>query len=411
MKVFYITMAFPHPSETFACNDVRELRKKGIDVSVHSMRPAHKNTQKMLTERNLGDIYLTHGSIHALRSGLKIALLRPALLFTLLFAIFYYCWRNPSHVLKSLMLVPRTLDLFSAVEQAQPDIVHIYWGHYPSLVGFLVQRYLPKTVTTISLAAYDLAMQYGLTLPVAKRANGVRTLAKVNVPEISSIYNIPQEKIVIIHDGIDLSRLRYIRSATKEKFAKRILTAGRLIAQKGMYDVLEVFRSVYETHPETTLTILGDGPERKRLEAYCVEYGLGHAVTFLGHVSHDDVFREMTKSEYFLFLSKSERLPNVIKEAMACGCICVTTQTIGIEELIPSASFGYVVPIDDREKAIQSMLAALNLSPLAKNAMAQRAQNYINDNFDITASIDTYLRLWQRLTSSCHTPSVEFAAE
>ncbi len=401
MKVFYITMAFPHPSETFACNDVRELRKKGIDVSVHSMRPAHKNTQKMLTERNLGDIYLTHGSIHALRSGLKIALLRPALLFTLLFAIFYYCWRNPSHVLKSLMLVPRTLDLFSAVEQAQPDIVHIYWGHYPSLVGYLVQRHLPDISTTISLVAYDLDMRYGLTLPVAKQADFIRTLAKVNVSKITSNFCVPESKIIVIPDGVDLTRVNSIRetSIKVNKQPKRIITVGRLTRQKGMYDVLEVFKSVYALDSEVSLAVIGEGPERKGLEAYCARYKLDQAVTFFGHVSHDEVFREMARSEIFLFLSKAERLPNVVKEAMACACVCITTHTLGIEELIPDLEFGYIVSVGDTDGALRCVLSAISLPEAARRIMTAKARRYVNNQFDLSHSIDSYIRLWTELSS------------
>ena len=53
----------------------------------------------------------------------------------------------------------------------------------------------------------------------------------------------------------------------------------------------------------------------------------------------------MAESRYFIFLSnkKSERLPNVLKEAMQCGCVCISSKTKGIEELIQHGVNGFTI--------------------------------------------------------------------
>ena len=398
MRVAYITMQFPYPSETFASNDVRVLREKNVEVSVHGLRFPHPDAAKMLAERDLEGLTLTHNKSTSVVGGLSYGLKKPHYLLSLL----SYCVRananKPSHLFKSLVLVPRVLEVFSWLERERPDIVHIYWGHYPALVGYLVERYLPQTIVTLSLAAYDLHMQYGGTKQVAQQAHAVRTLTKANVTQIKKVFGVPAERIKVIYDSLDITRGQRAL-AEKEKIPKRILTAGRLIEAKGMFEVLEVFATVIGQHPEASLMILGDGDKRAELEARCRALRLEHAVTFKGHVNHNEVFEEMAAAEVFLFLSKSERLPNVVKEAMLSGCVCVVSNTVGIEELIPDERYGFVVPADDIEAATACVLRSLEPS-FNRASLLEKAKNHVIKYFSIESSLQQYLDTWKSLLAN-----------
>ncbi len=400
MKVAYITMQFPYPSETFASNDVRLLRKHA-EVSVHGLRFAHPDAKKMLIERNLEKLTLTHNETTSVFAGLGYGLRRPQRLFALLSYSVGTSVTKPSHLLKSLLLVPRVLEIFSWLEREQPDVVHVYWGHYPALVGYLVERYLPQTVVTLSLAAYDLHMQYGGTKQVAQQAHAVRTLTKANVAQIEQVFGVPAERIEIIYDSLDIARGRRAL-LKKSKIPKRILTAGRLIEAKGMFEVLAVFAAVLKQHPEASLVVLGDGDKRDELEAHSRVLGLEHAVTFKGHVNHDTVFEEMAVAEVFLFLSKSERLPNVVKEAMLSGCVCVASATVGIEELIPNERYGFVVPVDDVAAATAATLHVLEPS-FDRTSVIEEAEKHITEHFSLESSLQQYLNLWQNLLAQKRT--------
>lgn len=409
MRVWYITMTFPAPSETFACNDVRTLRRAGVCVSVHALRCAHKASERLLRERSLDGLDLTHSSRSAIFRGLGVGLRRPKLLVGLLRWILSHSWKKPRHLMASLMLVPRSLDLFAGLEYERPDVVHIYWGHYPSLVGYLVLEHLPDVKVSVSLGAYDLEKRYGGSGEVGRRAHFVRTLAQVNVERIGDYFDIPSDRITVIHDGIDLQRLHSNGSAiapeaptgsTKPatgKVAKRIVTAGRLTVRKGMIDVLSVFKNVFEQHPDASLVFLGEGPERQRLQELSERWGLSEAVTFLGHVSHDRVFGELAKAEVFLFLSKGtgERLPNVVKEAMANQCVCVASNTTGMRELIPNDGYGFVVPIGSIEDATRRVLCALE-TPGLMDSVGRTAREHINSHFDLNEAVQQYICAWER---------------
>jgi glycosyltransferase involved in cell wall biosynthesis len=401
MTVWYITMTFPAPAETFACNDVRTLSQAGTEISVHSLRPAHPASSQLLEERKLAGAGVTHGSKAAMVSGLKAGLSRPGVLFNLLVWSFRRCWRRPAHLAKSLALLPRILQLFAAIERERPEVVHVYWGHYPSLVGYLVQRYLPDTVVTVSLAAYDLEMEYGGTGPVAQRADMVRTLAKVNVGHIQEAFGVPAQCITVIYDGVDLSRFQ---EANTPKKKRRIATVGRLIASKGMDDVLKVFAKVLARWPDATLVVLGDGPERESLEGLAGSLGVGSSVSFRGHVSHEEVFEEMLQAEIFLFMSRksSERLPNVVKEAMGCRCLCITTDTPGIEELLEDGRHGFIVTQGDVESAARHIEHIFEEGSSLQE-MTEAAFEHLENSFDLTRTVAQYQETWKRLVANKQT--------
>lgn len=409
MKVAYVTMSFPFPSETFATTDVRALRQHGAEMTVHSLRPRHPDASRLLLDRNLEKVHMTHASVHSIMAGIVVALRRPYVFVQLLAFILRHTQFASNHFFKSLALVPRVLEVFKSIEGDQPDVVHIYWGHFPALVGHLVQVQFPQMVVSISLGAYDLEINYGGTGPVARRADLVRTLGHVNVKRIENNFGVTAQDITVIHDSVDLTRVRALSRAkganderiSETKVRKRVLTAGRLKSHKGMRKVLEVFRDAVESHPDATLVVLGDGPDRPVLEALVEQWGLHECVHVAGHVAHDQVFREMADAEIFMLLSRGfgERLPNVVKEAMASGCVCIASDTPGMEELIPSTDYGFVVPKDAPRKALDRLMEIID-DPTRQEVIAERGRKHIHERFEVTTATAKYLRLWKRLVEA-----------
>lgn len=399
MKVWYVTMQFPAPSETFAGSDVRALRRSGAEVSVHSLRPAHENAEGMLAERGLNATEVTHGGPAEALRGLGVGLTRPGLLLGLLGWLFRHTRDNPDHLLRSLVLVPRTLELFARTERAKPEVVHLFWGHYPAMVAHLVQKYLPETVVSVFLGAYDLEMNYGPSAPVARNADVVWTHARVNLPALKRL-GIPEERIRVAYRGLELSPFQ--EKPPVEKVPHRLVTAGRLIPSKGIGDVLEVLARVLEKWPDATLIVLGDGPAREALEAQAKCLGVAHAVTFRGHVSHETVLEEMTAAEVFLFMSKkpSERLPNVVKEAVASRCLCIATRTPGMDELLVDGAYGFVIDQGDVAAAaghIDATFAKEGAGEGSTEAMTMAAYQHLEEHFDVDRIMAAYHAQWRRL--------------
>jgi colanic acid/amylovoran biosynthesis glycosyltransferase len=394
MRVAYVTMRFPEPSETFAANEVRTLRDRGVDVVVHGLRRRHPEAADMLRLRRLVGLRTTHNGPLATARGFLHALGRPRLLGRMIRWIFQRNRQRLRDLLGSLVLVPRAFDILADVERQGPDVVHMYWGHFPSLVGFLVQERLPSVVTSISIVAYDLRREYGGTVDVARRADVVRTHARVNRAHIQRFTGVPLERIEVIYNGVDLARVDQIATGLS-KVSHRIVTVARLIKSKGVDRTLEAFASVRERWPDATLVIVGSGPDLTRLEALRDALELGTSVQFKGFLAHDQVVEEVAKSEVLMLLSRSvdERLPNVVKEGMACACVCVTTPTAGIDELVVDGVTGFVVPMDASEPAAQAVHRVF-AREFDVDGMIVASLSHVRDYFDVTRTAPRFAQLW-----------------
>lgn len=397
MKIWYVTMMFPSPSETFAGSDIRALKRAGAEVSVHSLLPAHADTDRFTRERGTAEVPITHGGVTNIGAGLWECLKRPRLTSDLLGWLFRND-RRPNQLLRSVALVPRVVQLFAQIERERPEVVHLFWGHYPAMVGYLVHKYLPQTVVSIFLGAYDLVMGYGGSAPVARNADAVWTHAQLNVRDVEAL-GASRERLQVVYRGIELGATQTFGSSY-QKVPKRIVSAGRFISLKGTDDVIYTFEKVVRRWPEASLVLLGDGPERGNLEAIVRTLGLEQSVTFLGHVSHETVLSEMGKAEIFLFLSRklSERLPNVVKEAMACRCLCVVTKSPGIEELLRHSEHGFVVPKESPLEAAR-IIEEVFSGRVNATAMVEAAYAHLAEAFDVNRSMARYYATWKALVA------------
>jgi glycosyltransferase involved in cell wall biosynthesis len=317
-------------------------------------------------------------------------------------------WRTPRFLARALLLVPRGLDILAAVERNQPDVVHLFWGHYPAAVGFLVRRYCPKTVLSMFLGAYDLEWKFGMSGPVASTADVVWTHAHANVPAIAAL-GVQRSRIDVAHRGIELERFTDQR---RRKVAGRVATAGRLHPDKAMGFVIEVFAGIARRRPDASLVIVGDGPDRARLEALAESLGVAHAVSFLGRVPHQTVLEQMAAAELFVYLSTdaTDRLPNVVKEAVASHCVCVVSRTTGIDELIRDGIDGWVVEYGDVERAIERACGALDDRDRSA-AMVAAANAHLRAEFDVDRSMRRYIDRWSDLLGLDHDHEILGASE
>lgn len=125
---------------------------------------------------------------------------------------------------------------------------------------------------------------------------------------------------------------------------KRLISIGRLSREKGYLDLLKLYRVLEKDHPDWTLDIIGDGPERKCLEEYIKEHDLGKKVTLHGFQGKDYIGRMLSKSSIYLMTSYTESFGIVLIEAMSYGIPCVAFSSAeGAKELINSGSNGYLI--------------------------------------------------------------------
>lgn len=392
LKVHYVTVQFPVWPEAFAINDVEQLASKGARMSVHSLRGKHEGCEDLIRDRKLDKVdmsWFTAGTL--LRFPLLAARNMKAALY-MAGAVIARNRTRPVHLLKGLASLPRCLEIFDALRRRKPDVVHIFWGHYPSLVALAVRKFLPSTVLTLFLGAYDLLWGYGCTPAAARCADGVFTHTGENLGAIREM-GVREDRLRLAYRGVNLELARI---AEQPRVPFSIATAGKLVPEKRFGDVLRVIARLQADWPQVSLTLIGDGPDRQWLEKRAEKLGIASRVRFTGAIRHREVFEELGRSEIFLFLSQkpSERLPNVIKEAIACGCVPVVSRTAGIEELIPDPDHGVVVSSPLRAS---NEIALIWSDPQRAETIRNNARRHLREHFDLEKSMDRYVEFWEEL--------------
>ncbi|MEQ9443837.1 MAG: glycosyltransferase family 4 protein [Cyclobacteriaceae bacterium] len=185
-----------------------------------------------------------------------------------------------------------------------------------------------------------------------------------------------RKKISIIYNpvtppGVQLNHEDYIENFQR----KRIVSVGRLEFQKG-YDVLiRAFHLFLEDNPSWSLTILGEGNERSKLEELCKQLGITDKVALPGNVRnpHDT----LQEASIFVLSSRFEGLPNVLLEAMSIGLPVVATRCkFGPEEIVEQRKNGILVPVDD-EHAINTALKELANDAILGEQLGNQAKDIL----------------------------------
>lgn len=160
--------------------------------------------------------------------------------------------------------------------------------------------------------------------------------------------------------------------------------AARLVAPKGIADLLEVAARMRDTAPEVTFLIAGEGPRRPEYEALAALRGADRNTRFLGYV--DDMRGFYHGCDVFVLPSRSEGCSNVLLEAMGSGCAVVATDIAGIREIAVAEDSALLVPVGDID-ALHTAILRLSRDGAARRALRERALRRIATDFDLSTAV------------------------
>lgn len=167
---------------------------------------------------------------------------------------------------------------------------------------------------------------------------------------------VERGSIDVLRNGVDLDRFApRDRDESRRAFGLAggtiVLSAGHLVENKGHHLAIEAIAGL----PEARLLIAGDGPELGRLEALARSLGVADRVSFLGLVPNESMPELYSAADALVLMSRNEGMPNVVLEALACGCRVLSTRAGGVEEILQTGTAGSVLP----ERTSAALLEAL----------------------------------------------------
>jgi glycosyltransferase involved in cell wall biosynthesis len=211
-------------------------------------------------------------------------------------------------------------------------------------------------------------------------------------------YGFPQEKLVVIPNGVDLARLSRLEPADLCTLGvspghKTLLFAGRLDRQKGIDAFLPIATKILEEFPDWEWVVVGDGPLRPWLIQQASASPAGRRIHFVGW--QPDVGPIMAASDVLVLPSRWEGMPNVVLEAMACGKPVLATRTEGVTELLGEAAEEQTVDLEDW-KGLADRLRLWLADPACRQRLGA-ANLRRAEHFSVEKMIHTYAELYEGL--------------
>jgi glycosyltransferase involved in cell wall biosynthesis len=205
-----------------------------------------------------------------------------------------------------------------------------------------------------------------------------------------------REQIEVIYNPIDIDAVQSGTEAIPhdwfEDHVPVVVSAGRLHPQKDYRTLLRAVARLHDRNRRVRAIILGEGPERKRLDELSRRVGISPDTAFPGFVKNPYAF--MAQADVFALPSPVEAFGNVVVEALACGTPVVATDSSGgpVEILrTDDATYGFLVPPQD-PAAMADALAAMLSRPVDQRRLQRRARD-----FDVSKAVDRYHALFERM--------------
>jgi N-acetyl-alpha-D-glucosaminyl L-malate synthase BshA len=279
--------------------------------------------------------------------------------------------------------------MVDVVQHEKIDLLHVHYAVPHASAAYMAREILKTSgvdvpfITTlhgtdITIVGKDASLEPVVTFSI-NQSNGITAVSDDLRKDTYDHFNVNKE-IKVIPNFIDLDRFK---KQKKDHFIKAISPNGeKLIVHtsnfrkvKRVDDVIKVFNKVRETVP-SKLLLVGDGPERNRIEDMCRDTCNLSDVRFLGKL--EAVEEVLSVADLFIMPSEKESFGLAALEAMACEVPVISTRVGGLPELNLEGKTGFLCEVGDVECMAERAIHVLDKEnlPRFKKAALDRAKEF-----------------------------------
>jgi glycosyltransferase involved in cell wall biosynthesis len=299
------------------------------------------------------------------------------------------------------------------LEQLRPDIVHTHQlGALWYLGQAARQQRLPVLHTEHSdhvaharswLQKLKVRLQWRNTAPLAQRFCCVSDDVARSVKRFGTV---PRSKVRVVLNGIDLAPFDKAGSPADVRSELGIPpgslvigTVGRLVEVKRQDLLIAAFADLLARgrHPHTRLLIVGDGPERARLENLARQLHVAEQTTFAGYQPEPE--RMLRAMDLFVLTSRHEGLPLALLEAWAAGLAVVSSNVGAIPNTILHGISGMLFKSGDVQ-ALTETLERLLDAPWIISQLGRRGRARVELHYSLKGMADSYHQHYCQLVGS-----------
>ncbi len=433
-RIAFLFPAFPNLHQTFVLWEVLALRQRGIDIALYSIKRPSTKTQQPEGAALQAEVSYLPSTLSATVLSANLAWLRraPGRYLGVYARVVQGWWadrdagrawkteqvsadapdrertlgeqlrgwfnRSPVlFLLKSLWLVPLAAWLASDLQQRGVGRVHAHWASYAATVA-LVAHWLSDVPFSFTAHAYDIYLVPRLLGVKVREAAFAVTCAKVNA-EFLRAFGGPAaaDHVVVNYHGVSLERFKPLPPAARDAMPC-VVTCGRLEPYKGHHILL---RAVAQLERPVRVVLVGEGPQRQRLEQLARELGIAERVEFTGPVPQARLAEIYARADLFVLASvvlersgKRDVIPNVLAEAMAMRIPVVATRISGIAELVTDGESGRLVAPNDAS-ALSRVIGELLDDAVQRQRLAAGGAATVARIFDRDINIEELAALFR----------------
>ena len=392
MQLAYVTTGYPYVSHTFIQNEVLMLRHLGVDVMTFALtraplsecrteadREARETTYALRPPQPVHYIQAHIGALSQRRSHYVKAFGRALRL----------AGASPRDLYRHLAYFVQGVVLWDRCRRAGIAHVHAHFANVSSDVAMLAAM-VGGDDFTWSFTMHGPTEFYDLRHHrLAEKASDAAFVICISDFARSQLMGIvgPAEwaKLHVVHCGVDVDRF----SATEHvrRFDPvTIACVGRLVPEKGQSLLIEAVGALRDAGVDVRLVLVGDGPQRERLERLVDASGLRDRVEFRGAVAHTEVERILHGADIFCLPSFAEGVPIVLMEAMAMELPVVACRVMGIPELIEDDVTGRLVRPGSRD-ALVNALSVLAADSDRRASFGRAARERVAAEFELRNNV------------------------
>jgi len=389
-KIAYLIPEFPSISMTFVTNEMAELKRRNIPLTVFALHGISNNNMDPKSSILINDVEYVYKNLkEKIISILFKSIANKPFRFVNLFLL---ALKSSLFLLSGKNRISNFGHFFAGLyvgqimEEKKITHIHAHFAHYPASVAMYASKYSGVTFS-FTAHANDIFENQTLLSEKEKSAKKVITISDFNRK-----YFTDQSNLAIVRCGIDLNEYKYQERNINTDVLK-IGTLGRLVEKKGIDVLFKAAAILKKNNLKFELHVAGSGPEKESLVSLAEQIGISENIFWEGMMPNEKVGSWLQTLDVFALACKQDKngdmdgIPVVLMEAMASGIPVISTEISGIPELIKNGLTGLLSKPNHSESFADKIQNYYSNRINMKNVISNARQK-IENEFSLVKSVD-----------------------
>jgi colanic acid/amylovoran biosynthesis glycosyltransferase len=337
----YLFERFPAFTQTFCARELSELYRQGTTPPVFSIRRPVEDRPTNIPLENILIHYLP--DTNSLEFKIRTKLIAPRL---------RGLWSGSGDI-RDKGRFREAVYLGSKLKKARVSHLHVHFAGLASRTAWWIKRLFGITYSFTGHANDIFCPKPNQRVTLSDLVCGatfIVTVSDFSANWLRREFPDAADKVYRVYNGLDLLAFK---PASLGATPVRLLSVGRLVEKKGFAFLVDACRLLHSSGVEFRCEIVGEGPERGRLENLIHAYRLSDRVRLTGSLTQTDIAGLLARSSIFVFPAihdssgDSDNLPTVLIEAMASNLPIIATGIAGIPEIVQHNENGILVQEKD----------------------------------------------------------------